>query len=204
MVALRRSSIPMQENYDLLEMNAKYKHFMCRLCLCKSGTLSDIHGCKVGSGLIAAAVISDLLQLEVSATDCYPQLVCLECLKKLYDFRRFKDSCWKAKFNFESFYSNAASPDVHGTEGMCDSGVNTMINHGDSMETSEEYSKPYAEEYVEETKFIPEIDVKEEPIEESDMRDPLSLDSSDSNVEEISEEVITIKEEEIQINERLS
>ncbi|KAG8232663.1 hypothetical protein J437_LFUL011895 [Ladona fulva] len=171
-----------------------------KLCLCESGTLSDINVCKVESGLIAAVLISNLLQLEVSVSDIYPQLVCLECLKKLTDFQTFKDSCWKAKVNFDTLCRNTAFPDVYGPGGRCDGGDSAGANTGVPTKTCEDYSDQCTKVYVEETNFLSDVVIKEEPIEESHMKDPLRLEPPYSEVREIPEEDITIKEEEIQVN----
>ncbi|KAG8232661.1 hypothetical protein J437_LFUL011893 [Ladona fulva] len=177
-------------------------HKKIRLCLCKSGTLVDIHGCSVGSGYVPSALISGLLQFEVSVTDIYPQLVCLECLKTLTVFQKFKDSCWIAKVKFDTLHFSMALPHNNDTGGMCDDGVNMAVNDEEYMETNEEYSNLCTEEQVE-GETVSEIDIKEEPIEESIIRDPLRLESPHSDVGEIPKEDITIKEEEIQINQRL-
>ncbi|XP_046408048.1 zinc finger protein 239-like isoform X1 [Ischnura elegans] len=74
---------------------------MCRLCLCKCDNLVEIFVLGECHGYYAAEVIQDLLQIEVSLVDGFPQCVCAECLDKLTDFKVFKDKCLKSRSTFQ-------------------------------------------------------------------------------------------------------
>ncbi|XP_046408158.1 uncharacterized protein LOC124172733 [Ischnura elegans] len=74
---------------------------MCRLCLCKCDNLVEIFVLGEGHGYYAAEVIQDLLQIEVSLVDGFPQCICAECLDKLTDFKVFKDKCLKSRSTFQ-------------------------------------------------------------------------------------------------------
>ncbi|XP_071449473.1 zinc finger protein 91-like [Hetaerina americana] len=83
---------------------------VCRLCLCPSDSLINI--CEYYDGYTPADVISELLEFEivnqipkVSTGDIYPQCVCEICMRKLKDFKVFKELCKVFKASIDRAYA---------------------------------------------------------------------------------------------------
>lgn len=81
------------------------KEKMCRLCLLGSESLICIFEMNNLHGYVAAEVIEDLLQLNVSKEDDYPHQVCSLCLTKLTDFKLFKEQCQTSKLTYDNVFS---------------------------------------------------------------------------------------------------
>ncbi|XP_046385137.1 zinc finger protein 83-like isoform X2 [Ischnura elegans] len=74
----------------------------CRLCLCQSESFSGVFD--YCDGYTPAEMIIELMRFEVSSTDIYPQCVCSTCVKKLTDFKKFKELCCVFKASFDRAY----------------------------------------------------------------------------------------------------
>ncbi|XP_046385143.1 zinc finger protein 37-like isoform X6 [Ischnura elegans] len=104
---------------------------VCRLCLCQSENFSGVFD--YCDGYTPAEMIIELMRFEVenmlnsrllmmvksitgisfsnslfsiqvSSTDIYPQCVCSTCVKKLTDFKKFKELCCVFKASFDRAY----------------------------------------------------------------------------------------------------
>ncbi|XP_071449465.1 uncharacterized protein [Hetaerina americana] len=76
---------------------------VCRLCLCPSELLINVY--ERHDGYTPADVISELLEFEVSTRDIYPQCVCEICMRKLKDFKVFKELCKVFKASIDRAYA---------------------------------------------------------------------------------------------------
>ncbi|XP_046403332.1 zinc finger protein 1 homolog isoform X4 [Ischnura elegans] len=81
-----------------------FEDMMCRLCMNYRGDSLNIFVAKGKSGVEFGSLIEDLLNLEVFEGDGLPYRGCYLCLKKLMDFKEFKDMCVKSSDQLRKIY----------------------------------------------------------------------------------------------------